>query len=152
MEIERKFLVRSLPPRWSRLSGSQIRQGYFCISRKELEIRLREKGSQHFITIKQGRGKIRREEEIRIGKEHFNNLWPIVSATSVIKKRYRIPYNQITIELDIYQGRHRGLRIAEVEFSSKREADSFEPPEWLGREVTGNGRYANASLACRGKS
>jgi CYTH domain-containing protein len=121
------------------------------MNRKDLEIRLREKGSQHFITIKQGRGKIRREHEIGIEREHFDKLWPIVSATSVIKKRYRIPYGQTTIELDIYQG-HRELRIAEVEFSSKREADSFDPPKWPGREDTGNGRYANASLACRRKA
>ena len=122
------------------------------MNRKDLEIRLREKGSQRFITVKHGRGKIRAEEEIRIGKENFDKLWPIVRDTRVIKKRYQIPYKQITIELDIYQGRHRGLRIAEVEFSSKREADSFAPPQWLGREVTGNRRYANASLACRRKS
>jgi CYTH domain-containing protein len=122
------------------------------MNRKDLEIRLREKGSQRFITVKQGRGRIRQEEEIRIGKENFDKLWPIVRDTRVIKKRFRIPYKQITIELDIYQGRHRGLRVAEVEFSSKREADSFEPPQWFGREVTGNRRYANASLACRRKS
>jgi CYTH domain-containing protein len=122
------------------------------MNRKDLEIRLREKGSQRFITVKQGRGRIRQEEEIRIGKENFDKLWPIVRDTRVIKKRFRIPYKQITIELDIYQGRHRGLRIAEVEFSSKREADSFEPPQWFGREVTGNRRYTNASLACRRKS
>jgi hypothetical protein len=56
MEIERKFLVNSLPPNWKRGSGSEILQGYFSLSSRDVEIRLRRKDSQHFLTVKSGRG------------------------------------------------------------------------------------------------
>ncbi|MGZ4971814.1 MAG: CYTH domain-containing protein [Limisphaerales bacterium] len=147
MEIERKFLVKNCPAGWKRLSGSKIRQGYFPVCGKGLEIRLRQKGSQYFITFKEGLGKVRREEEIRISEEHFRKLWPLVRAVSVTKTRYRVAHSGRTIELDVYSGEHQGLKVAEVEFPSRRKCNAFKPPAWLGREITGNRRYANESLA-----
>lgn len=151
MEIERKFLVKSLPPGCKAPSGSPIRQGYFPLCDKNAEIRLREKSSKCFITIKAGRGRSRLEEEISISRQRFETLWPLVCRASVSKTRYEVPYAGHTIELDIYRGRFRGLRTAEVEFGSRREAEAFEPPPWLGREITGNRRYANEALACSGR-
>lgn len=146
MEIERKFLVKNCPRGWKRHSGSKIRQGYFPVRGHDLEIRLRQKDSQCFITFKEGRGKARQEEEIRISKQHFKKLWPLVRAASVTKTRYRIEHAGRTIELDIYGGAHRGLKVAEVEFP-KQTGTTFKRPPWLGREITGNRRYANESLA-----
>jgi adenylate cyclase len=147
MEIERKFLVKSLPPGWKPASGSPIRQGYFSLRDQGVEIRLREKASKCFITIKAGRGRVRLEEEIPISRKRFETLWPLVRVASVAKKRYRIPRAGRVIELDIYQGRRRGLMVAEVEFRSVGDAKAFQPPPWLGREITGNRRYANEYLA-----
>ena len=39
------------------------------------------------------------------------------------------------------------LLVAEVEFPSTEASEAFAPPAWLGREVTGDARYANQSLA-----
>ena len=147
MEIERKFLVKSLPPGWKARSGSPIRQGYFSMRDKDVEIRLRELGSKRCITIKAGRGLVRLEEEIPISRERFEALWPLVRKVSIQKTRYRIPCAGHTLEVDIYQGHHRGLITAEVEFRSLREAKVFHPPAFLGREVTGSRRYINESLA-----
>ena len=36
---------------------------------------------------------------------------------------------------------------AEVEFGSERDSEAVAPPEWLGREVSGDARYANRTLA-----
>jgi adenylate cyclase len=150
MEIERKFLVKSLPSGWKTAPHSRIRQGYFSLCEKGIEIRLREKGAQHFITIKGGRGRVRLEEEISISKERFAALWPLVRAASVLKTRFRMRHRSNKIELDVYEGPHRGLVTAEVEFRSKREGDTFKPPPWFGREITGERRYANEVLARRG--
>jgi CYTH domain-containing protein len=150
MEIERKFLVRSLPPGWKKAPNSRIRQAYFPLRGKQFEIRIREKGNEHFITIKAGRGTVRIEEETKISKNSFRNLWPLICAASVAKRRYRIAHRTKTIELDIYEGPHRGLKTADVEFSSRREADAFTPPAWFGREITGSRKYANEVLARRG--
>ena len=152
MEIERKFLLKSLPPGWRKSSGCRIRQGYFALREKQVEIRLRQKGKDCFLTIKAGRGKVRLEEEIPISKPRFEKLWPLVRDTCVMKTRYLISYAGRKIELDIYEGRNRGLITAEVEFPTKIASRAFSPPVWLGREITGNRRYANEALARRAKT
>lgn len=84
-------------------------------------------------------------------RKHFESLWPMVRGVSIAKKRYKIPYRGYIIELDVYEGLHGGLKTAEVEFSSPRQSESFSPPAWFGREITGVASYANESLARRRK-
>jgi adenylate cyclase len=146
-EIERKFLVNRLPPGWKRRRSKQIVQGYFPLTSKDVEIRLRRKGSQHFITIKAGHGRCRLEEEISIPEARFRVLWPLTRTARISKRRYKIPCGGHIIEMDIYHGRHHGLRTADIEFDSLPESRSFRPPDWLGREVTGKQQYANEQLA-----
>lgn len=128
---------------------SHLAQGYFPVADKDLEIRLRRKDLTHWITIKKGHGRSRLEEEIRIPKATFRSLWPLTRAARIAKWRYLIPWNGRTIEMDVYLGPLRGLIIAEIEFGSDAASRSFQPPEWLGREVTGNPRHTNQSLARR---
>lgn len=151
MEIERKFLVRQPPPAWKKSPGRTIRQGYFLLRQKNVEIRLRQIGPEHVITVKAGRGKSRLEEEIPISKRQFETLWPLVRDACVVKTRHRLPAGGKVLELDIYERCHRGLVTADVEFRTLRESRAFQAPRWLGREVTGNPRYANATLAQRGR-
>jgi CYTH domain-containing protein len=61
--------------------------------------------------------------------------------------RYEIPWNNVTIEIDIYRGRHAGLVVAEVEFPNSASCRRFKAPWWFGREVTGTKRYSNVRLA-----
>jgi CYTH domain-containing protein len=56
----------------------------------------------------------------------------------------------LTAEVDVYEGALAGLITAEVEFSSEEASSAFAPPGWLGREVTGDKRYANRALAVDG--
>jgi len=149
LEIERRFLVKRLPSGWKRRAFSQIVQGYFPMATRDIEIRLRRNGSQHFITIKGGHGRKRLEEEIKIPEPRFRALWPLTRAARISKRRYKVPFDRHTIEMDIYQGPHRGLVTADIEFDSVPESRAFEAPEWLGREITGHREYANAMLARR---
>src|SRR5262245_38110531 len=149
-EIERKFLVRRPPASWKRFPSSEITQGYFPVTGKELEIRLRRNGSRHFITIKGGHGRRRLEEEIQIPEPTFRALWPLTGRAHISKRRYKIPCNGHTIEMDVYRGPHRGLMTADIEFDSVRESHSFKAPDWLGHEITGSRKYANKRLARRG--
>ena len=48
-------------------------------------------------------------------------------------------------EIDEFDGRHKGLTLAEIELRS--EDESFELPDFIGEEVTGNPKYYNSSLA-----
>src|SRR3954471_3852138 len=134
-EVERKFLVAALPRGWDRQPHAQIAQGYLPTGnlKKSLEIRLRRKDSEYFLTIKQGQGGKRFEEEIAIPEPSFRALWPLTVGQRIFKTRYRIPVADKTAELDVYGRSHRGLRTVEVEFGSDRESRAFQPPAWFGR-------------------
>ena len=146
LEIERRFLIKKTPENLSEFTGEYIEQGY--IETKEgTSIRIRQREETCYLTIKKGSGKIREEAEIIITQEQYNMLWPITQGCRIKKTRYEIPYNDHIIELDIYNGKLKGLLTAEVEFSSEKDCDSFNPPEWFGKEVTDIKEYSNRSLA-----
>ena len=151
LEIERKFLVKSLPAGWKRTAHSRITQGYLPVCVEALEIRLRKRDSKHFLTIKGGRGRKRLEEEIELSQKTFDALWPLTRGARISKTRYQIPFRGKIIQVDVFHGRLRGFVLAEVEFESVRQSRSFQPPDWLGREVTCELQYANETLALIGK-
>lgn len=148
MEVERKFLVAE-PPELDPASGDAIEQGYLAIG-ADGEVRLRRKGEQLALTAKRGSGLSREEAEIELDRERFDRLWPLTEGRRLRKRRYVLPHQSLEIEIDVYDGELGGLVVAEIEFPSEEEARAFDPPVWLGAEVTGDPRYLNETLATRG--
>lgn len=149
-EIERKYLVTE-PPDLDDVDSVAIEQGYLTLPGEgSVEVRLRRRDDEHLLTIKGGSGKVRSEEELELEPERFESLWPLTEGRRVSKTRYLIPLGELTAELDRYEGELAGLTVAEVEFESEDDADGFEPPDWLGDEVTGDERYSNQRLATDG--
>jgi adenylate cyclase len=146
-EIERKFVVKRLPADLRKFPHDLIEQGYLAAGRGGLQVRLRKKGSVLSLTYKEGTKGEREEREIRLSLEQFNTLWPATAGRRLTKMRYDVPWKHHTIEIDIYRGRHDGLVVAEVEFDDQRSCANFEPPDWLGRDVTGKPKYSNVALA-----
>jgi adenylate cyclase len=146
-EIERKFLVRELPPNLKECENRPIEQGYFAPKRDGTQVRLRKAGTQYSLTFKRGRGLKRQEWEIALIPEQFNELWPSTEGRRLRKTRYDIPFGDRTIEVDVYNGRNKGLIVAEVEFDNEEQCENFKPPDWFGKEVSGKARYSNVKLA-----
>jgi adenylate cyclase len=146
-EIERKFLVSVIPE--DRGAGTAIAQGYLPLASDDTELRVRRKGDATVLTVKRGGGLDRGEEEVAISTEAFDALWPLTKGHRIEKRRYEIPHAGAIIELDEFGGQLEGLLLAEVEFDAKEASQGFEPPAWLGREVTNDARYGNRSLAER---
>jgi adenylate cyclase len=150
-EIERKFVIERTPPDLERFASSEIQQGYVAVDADGTEVRVRRRDGEAALTIKQGTGRTRAEEELEIGNERFDALWALTEGRRVQKRRYLIPAGEgATIELDVYSGELEGLVVAEVEFADERAANAFEPPDWFGREVTDDARYKNQALAREG--
>lgn len=147
-EIERKFRVAS-PPSWlSECVAEEVRQGYLIIG-ADVEIRLRAIGERRVLTVKRGHGEVRDEVEVEISREQFDALWPLTDGRRLAKRRRRVSLDEggLVADVDTYESELEGLVVAEVEFESESEADVFEPPSWLGTEITGDERFANQSLA-----
>ena len=146
-EIERKFLVRKLPDDLTAFPSTEISQGYLVSTDDGLQVRLRKKLEQYSLTYKRGLGNVREEREVALTPEQFATLWPATEGKRLIKTRYEIPFGDRVVEIDIYGGKHDGLVVAEVEFEDEESAISFQPPDWLGDDVTGDPRYSNQLLA-----
>lgn len=148
MEIERKYLIHTLIEDYLQYPHKEIKQGYISTSPV---IRIRQLGTEYILTIK-GQGLLSREEhELIINEDQFNTLSQKVDGYVIHKTRYYIPYNKHTIELDIFHDEYQGLILAEVEFDSITEANSFTPPTWFGEDVTNTPSYHNSNLS-KGKT
>jgi len=144
MEIERKYHISTLPKLIENYPHSTLRQGYIYT---DPAIRIRQKDSLYFLTVK-GQGLMVREEfELPISEQVFLDLQKKIDGLMIHKTRYYIPYNQFTIELDCFHDAYNGLIIAEVEFKTVEEAMTFTPPSWFGPDVTQDNRYQNSHMS-----
>lgn len=160
-EVERKYLVdpENIPIDLESCQRVELKQGYLAISADGSETRIRSfgDGKRFELTVKSSGTVIRDEQNIKITEEMFYTLWPLTSGARVEKTRYYIPLvdehgREYTAELDIYKGHLEGLATIEVEFGGREtdasvRADTFKPPEWFDKDVSGDKRYKNRSLA-----
>ena len=149
MEIERKYLVGSLPENLDAFPHVEIEQGYLCTSPT---LRIRRMGDSFILTVKEKMHSltsaiVNREEEFFLSSESYARLRGKCEGIMVEKTRYRIPVGKYTAELDIFHGRHQGLLLVEVEFPSVEAANAFTPPAWFGQDVSNDPRYRNSWLA-----
>lgn len=150
-EIERKFIIATVPDDLQTYPHQSIRQGYLFIGEDGAETRVRQRGDLCYKTEKAGTGRERAEKEVEISQELFDELWEQTGDRRIFKERYEIPRgDNTTIECDVYGGELRGLVVAEVEFPSVAASNTFTPPPWFGLEVTDNNAYKNQSLATEG--
>jgi len=147
LEIEKKYLVKKLPDKLEQYESVDILQGYISNPNDDVTVRLRKYGCIFFKTIKKRGFLSRLESETQISEEQFNNEWNLTEGKRIKKIRYKIPYNSLIIELDIFQEKLDGLIIAEVEFRNEDESLKFIPPDWFGEEVTDQREFSNSYLS-----
>jgi len=144
MEIERKFLPKFLPENLEEYPHSRIEQGYLCTSPV---VRVRRHGEKFTLTYKGGGMMARREENLPLTEEGYRHLVAKADGNIISKERYCIPYGNYTIELDVFAPPFAPLVMAEVEFPTVEEANSFVPPDWFGQDVTFDPAYHNSNMS-----
>lgn len=146
MEIERKYLIRKLPERLEQYPCRQIEQGYL---NTDPVVRIRRTDEQYTLTYK-GKGFMVREEyNLPLNRNAFLHLREKIDGILIKKRRYLIPFETYTIELDVFEGALAPLMLAEVEFETEDEANAFVPPSWFGEDVTFSSAYHNSTLSGR---
>lgn len=146
LEIERKFLVKDSSYREKAQSSSHIKQGYIC-SGHGRTVRVRLRGDKGYLTIKgpsDASGISRYEFEKEITVDEAEHLFKLCEPGMIDKKRFLVKSGRHTFEVDEFYGDNEGLVMAEVELSS--EDETFEKPDFIGREVTGDRRFYNSYL------
>ncbi|AWI74152.1 adenylate cyclase [Parazoarcus communis] len=146
IEIERKFLVRDI--RFLQdAQGENIVQGYVAKEQGAMSTRVRIRADRAFLTIKGPRTGITRDE--------FEYPIPIADAVRMLsaycndrivrKTRYLVHFHTQTFEVDVFEGKHAGLVVAEIELP--HEGAPIVLPHWIDREVTSDPRFGNFRLA-----
>lgn len=176
MEIEKKFLLLSMPQNLDEYKKKEIEQGY--LNRKPV-VRIRKSNNDYILTYKSKVDKeqdsdeaiVNNEIEAALTKEAFYHLLEKIDGHVVEKTRYIIPIGtcrdncpglsvddidedgrksadcELKIELDVFRGRLEGLKYAEVEFPTVAAAEAFKKPDWFGEDVTNDRRYRNGHLS-----
>ena len=144
MEIERKFLVSDvfkIDLNLNDYNCKTIKQDYLYVDKltaiRKRRIIVNDK-STYYYTIKTGKKGISVNEiENEIDEETYNTLETNASYNSIIKKRYFIPYlDDLTIELDVFEGMYNGLVFAEIEYKDENQATTIKLPAWFGKEIS----------------
>lgn len=146
LEIERKFLVKKGDAyKKAAYSSSHIQQGY--IPAEGATVRVRTRDDKAYLTIK-GKsvngGMTRYEFEKEISMDEAQHLLQLCQGGVIDKRRYLVKSGKHTFEVDEFYGDNLGLVMAEVEL--KDETETYEKPEFIGLEVTGDKRFYNSHL------
>ena len=147
IETERKFIVTNRDYKKQYSTKEKITQAYLSKDPKR-SVRIRVNNRKGWITIKgesDKKGLSRMEWEREIPLKTAKKLLKICLPNPINKIRYKIQLNNnITIEVDEFLGHNKGLVLAEIELISKDQ--SFEKPDWLGKEVTGIKKFYNSMM------
>lgn len=146
MEIERKFLVKKGGAyRRAAFASSHIRQGYIPAEGATVRVRVRDDKAYLTIKSKSGDGGLSRYEfEKEITMDEASHLLMLCRGGAIDKHRYLVKCGNHTFEVDEFHGDNDGLVMAEVELG--RADESFEKPEFIGPEVTGDPHFYNSYM------
>lgn len=151
-EIERRFLCDIPEDVLNEVVPVNIKQWYLLVGEDleglPIEIRFRIKNNKPYLTIKRGKGICRLETEGKLFDDSISSE-DLKQFRALEKQRYtvkgkvpgvNIEYNRIFCVDEIKY-------LAEVEFETLQEANSFLPPTHFGKEVTEDTLYASVNLA-----
>jgi len=150
-EIERKFIVSQKTAaeymdkcRAGKYECHEIDQAYLTVNPV---VRVRKSDDEYYMTYK-GSGLMSREEyNLPLTEEAYITLKSKAEGNVISKTRILIPYGKFLIELDVFKEPFENVVIAEVEFESEEEANSFTGPEWFGEDVTNDRKYHNSNMS-----
>lgn len=145
-EIERKYLARlSDADVLDDAEASRIRQGYLTDREPAVRIRERVQGDkrEYTLTVKAGRGLVRREVEVLVDEDSAHALIEMAGRHVIEKTRYRVG----RWDVDVFAGSLTGLILAEIELEHVREHVDTPSGIELVREVTDDASFTNQRLA-----
>ena len=148
-EVERKFLVSSAAWRDLVEADIRIRQFYLAAAPgRTVRVRISD-GVSAQLTLKFGsKARERDEFEYPIPLAEAQELQAFAIGRVIEKTRHHVRHRGYLYEVDVFGGLLTGLVVAELE--TPEDVPDEMLPDWLGREITGESRFYNASLALGG--
>lgn len=145
IEIEHKYLVINDTYKTNIIRSLHICQGYLSKD-KERTVRIRISNDEAFITVKgKNLGDTRTEFEYAIPLDDAQELIKNICFQPILEKyRHIVKYNGEIWEIDEFQGKLKGLVLAEIEIPYSQY--KYDIPSFIGKNVTNDSRYYNSNL------
>jgi CYTH domain-containing protein len=144
-EIERKFLVDAARLDCIKEFPSKVIKQAYIQNEAERSVRVRTKGEKAFLTIKSGKTALNRDEfEYEIPVADALEMFERLGLKVLSKMRFLVPFGNHTWEVDVFEGKLKGIVVAEIELSSEDEL--FEKQDWILKEFTEDSSYLNTNL------
>jgi CYTH domain-containing protein len=146
IERERRFLLDGFPEAVEATEVRRIRDRYLDGTRLRLREQTEERGGRifklaHKTPWRGAGGQQGWITNLYLSEEEFGVLAQL-AGKELSKTRYSAP----PLGIDVFEGVLAGLVMAEVEVESAEEAEVFEPPTFVGPEVTEDERFTGGAL------
>ncbi|HRI05800.1 MAG TPA: hypothetical protein PLV59_02540 [Candidatus Dojkabacteria bacterium] len=134
MEIERKWLVKSLPD----ISKCKkvVYERHILYSDEKIEVRITKKDNVFLFERKVTINETSRDNNIFEITEAEYEFFRGFAKYSLERDGYNFSDNP-KLSIKVYKGKYGGLNRVEVEFDTEENAKKYVPLKWFGKEITG---------------
>jgi CYTH domain-containing protein len=156
LEIERRYLLKAVPGDWpAKLDGWLITDRYFPNTRLRLRKMRSLSGDKHIYKLTQKyRSEDQNADETTITNLYLTeaeyNLLAALEGRVVEKMRFPYSLHDHRFSIDIFEGRHQGLILADRELQQKPGPDEAVLPPFALKDVTEDFFFSGGSLAMMG--
>jgi adenylate cyclase len=149
LELERTYLLKAIPEWLSAYPHKDLLDIYIPLESDHALIRIRKHGDSMVIMKKELTHpwdlSSMEESVIHLTMEEFDALQQ-VPGKRIHKHRYYVPYQGLTIEIDVFQENLQWLIMADVEFSDEATKENFQMPDFCLTEITQDVTFAGGLL------
>jgi CYTH domain-containing protein len=152
LEVECRYLLNKIPDDLlDNPKGWLITDRYFPNTRLRLRHMKSVSGQENIYKLTQ---KYRSETQnayettittVYLTEAEYNHL-EALDAKILKKRRYPYIVQNHSFSIDVFEGRHQGLILAEMELESKAEADEFVLPSFVRKDVTNDPFFTGGNL------
>jgi CYTH domain-containing protein len=153
LETERRYLLKTIPNELAaNANGWLITDHYLPNTRLRLRKMESMTGKENIFKLTQ---KYRSETQnvyettitnVYLTEAEYNLLQPL-EAKIIRKRRYPYPAQNHTFSIDVFEGRHQGLILAELEIEGRSELGEFALPLFALKDITDDPFFTGGKLA-----
>ena len=152
LEVECRFLLNKIPDDLLNYpKGWRITDRYFPNTRLRLRRMQSLAGDEYIFKLTQKyRSEMQSAYETAITNIYLTeaeyNHFEALEAKILKKKRYPYTLSNFSLSIDVFEGRHQGLILAEVEVEKKADVDKLALPSFIIKDVTEDPFFTGGSL------
>ncbi|MBW2982132.1 hypothetical protein KY343_04595 [Candidatus Woesearchaeota archaeon] len=138
IELEKTYLAKFIPSKLE--NKKEMIDIYIPDGIDHAPIRIRKNGNKFCITKKQPAKEddcsVLIEQTIELSEAEFIELEKEIKGRRIEKIRYNFNHNGNIAEVDVFQGKLKGLVLIDFEFKTEEEKEGFEMPDFCLADVT----------------